>query len=873
MFARAAAALLALWVAGTCAAAEPPAERSARLLAEARGLTEQGGAGALERALPLAEESARLRRELGDTAGEADSTFRAGLLASRLGEKRRALVHYLRARELRHSLADRAGESQVLNNLGVVHDALGDKQAALDAYTASLELKRALKDRKGEAVTLANIGLLQSFLGDQRRALATLQEALAIKQAERDEASVATTLSDIGQLLAGMNRPEEARRTFDQALAMARSLSLRNVEASTLNRLGRLNAAAGTLSVARRQHGEALAIYRALGDPKGEAYSLQDLGEVAQAEGDEGAARAQLEEALALRRAMTNPSGQARTLASLAELAEKRGALEVALALIEESLALTESLRAGVASQDYRTSFLASSRGRYELELRILLALHDASPTPELAGRAFRATERARARALVEAVAEAGLTAELPPDLAAREERMESAMARLQREVRDEKDEARKKALLAQLTAQEDAWTDLRAETRRRRSATAALRDPQPAGVEEVRRILAPGEALLSYWLGRDTAAAFVLTRERLSVVRLAIDEETRELLEVLPGLVAGDARRWQGLVDRVAGRVVSPCLPFLAQSPRLVLVPDGALSRLPFEALRLDGHALLARRTVSYAPSATLLALLRSFAGAPAPDILVLADPVPPPPAALAPYLEEGLTLPRLRWSAAEARAVSRFGGPGTRHLAGREASERTVKETDLSRYGVLHFATHGLVSLRAPLRSALLLSSDGNAGRHDGLLSVREILRLRLASPLVVLSACGTARGRLIAGEGVQGLAQAFLQAGARAVVATLWEVSDRRTAALMTSFYAALASGANAADALRTAKLELLAGDPEQGARFAFPYVLIGDGQVGVRLPGPGRRPLAVWVSVGLVAALLGLALLWRLRSVRR
>ena len=118
-------------------------------------------------------------------------------------------------------------------------------------------------------------------------------------------------------------------------------------------------------------------------------------------------------------------------------------------------------------------------------------------------------------------------------------------------------------------------------------------------------------------------------------------------------------------------------------------------------------------------------------------------------------------------------------------------------VAELAPAGFRVLHFATHGLVSQRSPSSSALALAS-APADRRAGLLTARDIHRLRIPSDLVVLSACRTARGRVLAGEGVQSLARAFLHAGARSVVASLWNVNDEGTASLMESFYRGLAHG---------------------------------------------------------------------------
>jgi CHAT domain-containing protein len=174
------------------------------------------------------------------------------------------------------------------------------------------------------------------------------------------------------------------------------------------------------------------------------------------------------------------------------------------------------------------------------------------------------------------------------------------------------------------------------------------------------------------------------------------------------------------------------------------------------------------------------------------------------------------------------EAEAIARYVSPGSKVYVGAQASEGRIKQEDLSRYRIVHFATHGFVSRENPGRSALLLAASPS-DREDGVLEAREISALALDSDLVVLSGCETARGRILAGEGVQSLARAFFLAGARSVVASLWKVRDQATEELMAAFYRDLAEGLPEDEALREAKLELSKKAP---ARDWASFVLIGE-----------------------------------------
>jgi CHAT domain-containing protein len=214
---------------------------------------------------------------------------------------------------------------------------------------------------------------------------------------------------------------------------------------------------------------------------------------------------------------------------------------------------------------------------------------------------------------------------------------------------------------------------------------------------------------------------------------------------------------------------------------------------------------------------------------------------------------------LPRLAGSGAEARAVARHAGDAVVRLRG-DASEAFLKHTPLERFDLLHFATHALVDEASLARTALALAPGQG---EDGFVTPADLAALRLDAELVVLSACRTAGGVVVAGEGVQGLAAPLLQSGARSVVATQWQVPDRGTVRLVEDFYDALASGLPVAEALRAAKLAALRRGAPTGEWAAF--TVLGDPLAEVALRRSGSR-LPRWLPVGTVALLLGAGGYW-------
>ena len=198
------------------------------------------------------------------------------------------------------------------------------------------------------------------------------------------------------------------------------------------------------------------------------------------------------------------------------------------------------------------------------------------------------------------------------------------------------------------------------------------------------------------------------------------------------------------------------------------------------------------------------------------------------------------GMQLHDLPQTREELQNIGRIVGKDAEILLGTSATESTFKKEPLSEFRVLHLAVHGFADPQYPERSALVLGADPKAG-EDGLLQVREIKRLRLKAELTTLSACDSGVGKLQGEEGVSDLAEAFLAAGSKAVVASLWSADDTFASALMERFYQRLALGEDTSTALRGAKLDLLTKYGEQVSPFYWAaFVAIGDASapVGIR-----------------------------------
>jgi CHAT domain-containing protein len=372
----------------------------------------------------------------------------------------------------------------------------------------------------------------------------------------------------------------------------------------------------------------------------------------------------------------------------------------------------------------------------------------------------------------------------------------------------------------------------------------------QPAALANVENDLHPDEVLLEYVLDDPISYCISVTRRGAHVQALPIG---RKEVEKLAEQFVDEVRAKGAGVEtskRLFRMLLEP-IPEASTAARLIVAPDGTLNLLPFEALRDgQGEYLLKSRVISYVPSGTILDVLRRARKteiAPSPFLGVgdvayenqggAGSRIPAPDTVRGRVLRgmadlSGMRLQDLPQTREEVEEIGKIVGPEAVILLGKDATETAFKKEPLDEFRVLHLAVHGFADTQYPERSALVLGTDPKSG-DDGLLQVREIIRLRLNAELTTLSACDTGVGKLQGQEGVSSLVEAFLVAGSKSVVASLWSADDTFASALMDRFYLRLGRGEDTGSALRGAKLDLLAKYGEQVSPFYWAaFIAVGE-----------------------------------------
>jgi CHAT domain-containing protein len=591
---------------------------------------------------------------------------------------------------------------------------------------------------------------------------------------------------------------------------------------------------------------------------------------------------------------------------------------EDSLTAYRSALKQVETIRAGsLRADESRSTFLATTKDVYDEAASAFaeMALLNSSGATlsgkalDYAAEAFRVSEEGRARSLLDMLGEvnAQITEGVPPDLLKRkQDNLES-----QQQIADQLtginlagDQKKKPTELeAGLDKLQVEFDDIENQIRTTSPRYAALTAAQPLTLAEVQqKVLDDNTVLLEYCLGGDRSYMFAVARSGVSLFKLPPRAEVDKLAtdfraQLIPpklqrrivGIdIADDQQRGLGIVqgpseNLIAFAAASNALYKTAVEPaaglisdkRLLIVADGALNYIPFEALvktttgedYASLNYLIKTNEVVYAPSASVIAAIRQQSTpSTSKRLLLIADPIfrtddprlnggmvgqPSGEArglglGLASAVSDvtgaggqtpvGMQLARLAGTRVEAQEIAKIASAGGNQpdvWTDLTASEDNVRSRDVSNYRVVHIATHGLLDAERPQFTGVVLSLVGNK-TGDGFLRTDEIFNLKIGNSLVMLSACETGLGKEKRGEGVIGLTRAFMYAGAPTVGVSLWSVADKSTADLMTDFYRRLlgTSASSPSVALRDAQLAMINGKKYSAPFYWAPFVLMGE-----------------------------------------
>jgi CHAT domain-containing protein len=805
----------------------------------------------------------------------------------------------------KHQSPETASQAEALFLNAMLLADTEERESARLQLQAAMRIWVQLREPGKAAKAALQMGDIYKQARKYQDALNCYRQALDVKSPPG--AVRANALNVIALIYAELHLHNLAVSYFDQALNQARSID--DLPAQTFALTGLAD-----LYIQQRAMGKALACIRQAlrlnkeGHADADPALLYLKGRVSQEQGAVKNAKDAFEETLAIYRKTRNTAGQVRVLCALSTLALLASQKQAAIEQAEQAVDLAEKqAKRAVSSADFVNArelqwraWLSSARaeralGQKERALRsyrrainhfeaMWWAVYSGTEASAIAFReealpayrecvdllieqgqfkqAYDRAEEAKARTILNFTGarrvrppskdrNEGTTLHEPSRPIARlrlqliaSNLSRGEQAKIQKEIEDEEFKLQEAQSQAEMKHSRErlVWSQL-------------------ANAEQLQKQVAEDQmALAEFSLGEDRSFVWLFTRGELFFeilpARQEIDNAVRAYLDLLATTpnylhIERDLVKLRAEAETLFAKLFGRLSRQIEQGQRLMVIPDGLLHYLPFEALIHNGRYLVEDHEISYNASASMLGLWRDadsrVHSGDKLELLALGDPDFEPKAtalgrkhskkgshnpAQQMLAARGFRLAPLPRTRDEIQYIADlFPADRRRVFLGSESTETALKREPLWRYRRLHFATHSLIDEKFPSRSAIMLTPDGIA-EEDGYLEASEIARLHLDCDLVVVSACQTGRGKLLSGEGIVGLSRAFLYAGARSVVVSLWNVSDISTGQLMKNFYQHLTGGLRNAAALRRAKLQMLGSDKETRHPYYWSsFVMVG------------------------------------------
>ncbi|MEM9328121.1 MAG: CHAT domain-containing tetratricopeptide repeat protein, partial [Bacteroidota bacterium] len=775
----------------------------------------------------LALENLRKAEQLyGDEQSEglAECLEDLGITYWNNGNAELAIQYHERALQIREELF---GEDALLvgdsyNNMGLV-------DVEENPYLAATNFQRALsiyEKKLGEnhpkvAFSLNNIALAQSKLGNFLDAIRQLQRAQGIwdSQYEGDHPNKAFTISNIGRTYQEMGSTDEAMTQQKEALQMYKRIyGPKHPEvANTHFIIASLYGNQDNWKEAVTQYQEA--VYANLFNQEFEdVYELPELRDYYNAD--------------ILQSALWKKAEALENLHLSKSLKPKH--LSMALATVAKCDSLITQIRQLRLNDSDKLRLARQAKEIYEKGITLALDLaRQPFAKSKYYEQAFSFSERSKSAVLLEAIAETAAKgfAGIPQGLLNTEDSLKDEISYLRQKLAAQSTDTEEQAWKERLFVVQSAYREFIAELESSYPRYFDLKyQSQTAGVSDLQSTLGDDEAVLSYFEGDSNIYLFYIDKKELKVIT---KDKDKEYLRQIVGLRNTITFKADEIFEQVSRRLYSELVPAIPKSiSSLLIIPDGALATIPFEAIRSvtkgdeQGRFLIEDYTISYDYSATLhLSRLKEEKAQQAQQEVLLLAPV---------SFEPEQKLSTLTASAAEVEELKYlFKGQGwtVAEQIEERATEASVKSANLADYRYMHLATHGIVHESEPELSCIFLRKGQD---DDGSLYAGELYNLKIDAELVTLSACETGLGKIAKGEGIVGLSRALLYAGAKNLIVSLWQVADQSTAELMIQFYQTHLTDTESSTlsaSLREAKLKMLKSEDYAHPYYWAPFILVG------------------------------------------
>ncbi len=815
-----------------------------------------------QRAMDKYEQALRIFERAGFKKGIGWVVNNMACICQESGKYDRAMELYEKSLDICLGLKDRAGEGRTLNNMANVYLPWGKYDEALELYEKSLTISRELKDRAKEGGTLNNMGLVYTEWGKYDKAMELYEESLAIRRELKDKVGEGRTLINIGEVLQYRGEHDKAREYFQQGLAIWTDIKVptrwpKALIADTYMDTGDL--AKAEPLVRDSNYSKSWARFYLL---------KRDFAKAGQ----------QYEKILSSGKKNRNVENLLTGHTGLGKVSEAQEEYEKAAEHYEKAMQLVEEMRSSLVPAQRVNFFAVRVNGFLRSEPAAGLTRVRMKLGKDMAS--IDASELTRARAFADGLAQRSAKG-VPDSVLKEEEQLVIRIAVLKKNRSNTPEQTKPDVydnLTRQINAVEKEHKEFVEMLRKKYPSYAAVKYPQP--VRPKNSALKPEECVV----------LFDVSGEGVCVKLIRGKKTVQSFYTDWPGAdLQAKVRRFRRAFDDLKPREFDPALgqmlyqrlllPVLVQVPDgtpLIIIPQGVLSILSFEALVVNGTAtwtsgpngdyptgityLGDKHPISYYQSINALHLARTIeAKKPTGDrSLIVADPVfdtsdtrarkqtdrklaaqwrDLPGHLMSFEKQTGLSFRRLKLTENLATALKQQNPSRTDTLLGMDATKANLMKMKqrLDRYRNIIFATHGYFGTDLPgIQEPVLALTLVNQGKEDeGFLRMSEVTGLSLNADVVALTACQSGLGRNLSGEGVMSMGRAFQYAGARSVLMSLWAVDEQASVNLIEAFFKYLKAGKSKLEALNLARAQIRK-DGYENPYFWAPFILVGETQ---------------------------------------
>lgn len=801
---------------------------------------------------------------------EAKSPMHQGNLYWSLGNIYRDDGNYKEALEIFHKALDFFLEIEDPRGLGntywcmaVISKANGAYGKALELYEKTLALFEKIGDPRGMGNTYCSMGELFLRMGYSEKAVEMFRKALPLYIKTGNIFEQAKVYQHMGDFYFKISDEEKALKMYNKALNLFKKKDV------SLG-LGNVYTRIGDLFLSKKNHSKALEMYSKASYKYGASGIMHGVGNTYLARGEtyfqlnnDAKALSMYEKALDIFKKIGVIESEAAALYGKAEIFKKLAQEKEALKLYEDAISRLERVRSQIYFSEMKKYYLEKVINKYENAVLFMLENH-------FDYKAFYYTEAMKARAFLDQLAEGLVKLEkgIEPGLKREQDilvnRLSILNSQLLNETRGTGEKTKFDSLKKELKKVEEKLDNIKREIRIKNPLYASVRYPQPVTVSQLqKKVLRKNEVILEYFVSaRDVYCFFIGTNnfmvKKLEMPKNVLENKVKTFRERMENYQSPDRiirKEMQQLACQLYESLVGPFVVSLNGNQTIIIIPDGILALLPFEALEVrqgkDIHFLAEQYRIKYIQSASILNILRThYKQAAQCGFIGFGDPVYDDKSeAKAAHkmaaadshrvklfreqLErDGSSLTRLEQSGKEVTEIGEIFKAGKnkiKTLLGSEAREEAAKYDRLINYDFIHFSAHSI--LDDAFQAIVLSQIPGTP--EDGFLTIEEIMNSRYDARLVVLSACNTGMGKIERGEGVRGLTRAVMYAGSPAVLVSLLRVDDLGTKELMIRFYRNLIDNKQTVEeALRNAKIDMIKNKDHSHPYFWAPFILYGE-----------------------------------------